>query len=269
MDVCIRKPLVATAGKDKCIKIWNYEEKTVETTKNETEAALCLSFHPSGLHLVIAYSDKLRMANVQKDGEALNGYKDINSFKNCSEIKFSNGGHYFAAVSGTSVHVFKFYTGENPPGMTFSGHTGKIRCIAWSKEDNFLVTCGNDGIILAYRVGMEGLGSKLVYIHNSKELRHKGIGYSCVTVTNNNKIYAVGSVSNSNERVFKEVLLDGSDVRKDLPQNNAGQIAFPSSARLMVAGVDDKERSSGSLKCYRFPLSQHFEEFQAHDERGV
>jgi WD40 repeat protein len=29
MDICIRKPLVATAGKDKCIKIWNYEEKTV------------------------------------------------------------------------------------------------------------------------------------------------------------------------------------------------------------------------------------------------
>lgn len=51
------------------------------------------------------------MMNVQKDGESLNGYKDINSFKNCSEIKFSNGGHYFAAVSGTSVHVFKFYTG--------------------------------------------------------------------------------------------------------------------------------------------------------------
>jgi hypothetical protein len=67
--------------------------------------------------LVIAYSDKLRMLNIQKDGESLNGYKDINSFKNCSEIKFSNGGHYFAAVSGTSVHVFKFYTGENLPGM--------------------------------------------------------------------------------------------------------------------------------------------------------
>jgi WD40 repeat protein len=29
MDICIRKPLVATAGRDKCIKIWNYEEKTV------------------------------------------------------------------------------------------------------------------------------------------------------------------------------------------------------------------------------------------------
>ena len=26
--------------------------------------------------------------------------------------------------------------------MTFSGHSGKIKCMAWSKEDNILVTCG-------------------------------------------------------------------------------------------------------------------------------
>lgn len=77
-----------------------------------------------------------------------------------------------------------------------------------------MVTCGSDGIILAYRVGIEGLGNKLVYIHNSKESRTKGVIYSCVTVTTNNKIYAVGSVANSNERVFKEVLLDGTDNKK-------------------------------------------------------
>jgi WD40 repeat protein len=29
MDVCVRKPLIATASKDKTIKIWNYEDKTV------------------------------------------------------------------------------------------------------------------------------------------------------------------------------------------------------------------------------------------------
>lgn len=29
MDVCTRKPLIATASKDKTIKIWNYEERTV------------------------------------------------------------------------------------------------------------------------------------------------------------------------------------------------------------------------------------------------
>ncbi len=30
MDICIRKPLIATCGVDKTIKIWNYEEKTLE-----------------------------------------------------------------------------------------------------------------------------------------------------------------------------------------------------------------------------------------------
>jgi WD40 repeat protein len=34
MDVCVRKPLIATASKDKTIKIWNYEERTVETPKS-------------------------------------------------------------------------------------------------------------------------------------------------------------------------------------------------------------------------------------------
>lgn len=29
-------------------------------------------------------------------------YKEISQFKNCKEIKFSNGGQYFAAVNGTS-----------------------------------------------------------------------------------------------------------------------------------------------------------------------
>jgi WD40 repeat protein len=29
MDICIRKSLIATASKDKTIKIWNYEDKTV------------------------------------------------------------------------------------------------------------------------------------------------------------------------------------------------------------------------------------------------
>jgi len=30
MDICVRKPLIATCSTDKWIKIWNYEEKTLE-----------------------------------------------------------------------------------------------------------------------------------------------------------------------------------------------------------------------------------------------
>lgn len=139
----------------------------------------------------------------------MSNFKDINSFRNCTYVKFSNGGQYFAAASGNLVHVFKFYTGENPPGMTFSGHSGKIRCMAWNKEDNILVTCGSDGIIMAYRVGMENCGSKLLYFHSTKEPRTKGISYTSVAINPDNSIYAMGILGNVGERVFKEIKLSG------------------------------------------------------------
>jgi WD40 repeat protein len=51
MDICVRKPLIATCGQDKCIKIWNYEERTLELSWSFNEEAHCLSFHPSGFHV--------------------------------------------------------------------------------------------------------------------------------------------------------------------------------------------------------------------------
>ena len=98
--------------------------------------------------------------------------------------------------------------------MTFSGHSGKIRCMAWNKEDNILVTCGSDGIIMAYRVGMENRGSKLLYFHSTKEPRTKGISYTSVAINIDNSIYAMGILGNTGERVFKEVRLNGEDSRR-------------------------------------------------------
>jgi WD40 repeat protein len=33
MDICVRKPLIVTCGKDKYIRIWNYEENKQELCK--------------------------------------------------------------------------------------------------------------------------------------------------------------------------------------------------------------------------------------------
>lgn len=187
----------------------------------------------------------------------MSNFKDINSFRNCTFVKFSNGGQYLAAASGNMVHVFKFYTGENPPGMTFSGHSGKIRGMAWSKEDNILVTCGADGVIMAYRVGMENCGAKLLYLHSTKEPRTKGLIYSSICINYDNTIYAMGVMGGSNERVFKEVKLDGTDNKRELIMNNSSQIAFPSTGRILFCGTDDKDHYSGTIKCYKFPNTQH------------
>jgi WD40 repeat protein len=71
------------------------------------------------------------------------------------------------------------------------------------------------------------------------------------------------------ERVFKEVRLNGTDSKRELTQNNCSQIAFPSTGRLLFCGTDDRDHNSGSVKCYKFPNTQHMEEFQAHDSQGV
>jgi hypothetical protein len=74
-----------------------------------------------------------------------------------------------------------------------------------------------------------------------------------------NTIYAIGTIGNLGERVFKEIKLDGSDNKRELAQNNCSQIVFPSTGRILFCGTDDKERSSGSIKCYKFPNTQHME----------
>jgi WD40 repeat protein len=61
MDICVRKPLIVTCGADKFIRVWNYEEKTIEAYKSYTEEAYCVSFHPSGFHIVVGFSDKYNL----------------------------------------------------------------------------------------------------------------------------------------------------------------------------------------------------------------
>jgi len=122
MDICVRKPLVATCGLDKTIKIWNYEEKTIELNWQFNEEIFALSFHPSGFYLVVAFTDRLKLMAVTLHNQAnMNKqryYKEIAPFKGCKEIRFSNGGQYFAAVNGGSsnhlIQVFRFWTGEAP-----------------------------------------------------------------------------------------------------------------------------------------------------------
>jgi hypothetical protein len=57
-----------------------------------------VAFHPSGFHLVVAVQDKILLMNVLS--KSLHPFKNI-QVKACREIKFSNGGHLFAAAIGT------------------------------------------------------------------------------------------------------------------------------------------------------------------------
>lgn len=61
-----------------------------------TEDCTALAFHPSGMHLLVGVTDKLICYSVR--AEKLTKFKDWN-IRNCYDIKFSHGGHLFAAVA--------------------------------------------------------------------------------------------------------------------------------------------------------------------------
>lgn len=93
LDTCIRKALVATCSLDKTVRVFNYLEHALENYKEFEEEAYALAFHPSGFHLIVAFSDKVRLLNLFEHD--LVPFKEI-IVKTVREISISNGGHLFA-----------------------------------------------------------------------------------------------------------------------------------------------------------------------------
>lgn len=61
LDTCKRKSLIATCSLDKSVRLWNYLDVQInmEICKVFEEKALALSFHPSGLMLLVSFTDKV------------------------------------------------------------------------------------------------------------------------------------------------------------------------------------------------------------------
>jgi hypothetical protein len=86
----------------------------LEVLQRFQEEPYSIAFHPSGFHIIVGFADKLRLMNVFQG--IIKPYKEL-PIKACREIRFSHGGHMFAATNGHIIQVFNFYTGENPPNM--------------------------------------------------------------------------------------------------------------------------------------------------------
>ena len=67
LDVCVRKPLVATCGSDRSVRVWNYIDKSCEVFKIFQDELSSIAIHPSGFHVLVGFSDKLRLFNVLMD----------------------------------------------------------------------------------------------------------------------------------------------------------------------------------------------------------
>ena len=98
MDVCVRKPIIATCSLDKSVRIWNYENRYIMTLrytnimsccssldiyKEFQEEAYSVALHPSGLFILVGFSEKLRLLNILIDDVRV--FKEI-AIRGCREV---------------------------------------------------------------------------------------------------------------------------------------------------------------------------------------
>ncbi|XP_066926478.1 cilia- and flagella-associated protein 57-like [Clytia hemisphaerica] len=243
LDVCIRKPLMATCGMDRSIRIWNFDSCTLELYKVFQEEAYSIALHPSGLYVLVGFSDKLRLMNLLIDD--IRPFKEF-TIRGCRECCFSNGGHLFAAVHGNVIQLYSTSTFENIGNL--KGHNGKVRCIRWNADDSKLISCGMDGAIYEWNM--------FTYKRDGESIL-KSCSYSCVSVSPDSRtMYAVGS-----DRSIKEIC-DGQILR-DVPSDDCvlTQVALSRSGRMLFAGTNN-----GTVRSFKFPLSVpgEWQEHQTH-----
>ena len=236
IDTCIRKPLIATCSKDHTIRVWNYIEHTLEICKSFPVEAMSIAMHPSGLHILVGFADKLRFMNLY--GDDIKEFKSFN-MRSCPECRFSHGGQYFAFVHGQVIQLYSTYTCE--PIAPLRGPTGKIRCLFWlPPDDTRLLSAGQDGAVYDWNV-KEG----------RKEGDHvmKSVQYTSVTSNgahSSGLLWAVG-----NDRKLREMEMGGLNIVNEweVGEYPIVSLVYAANHKLLLAGVED-----GSIKVISTPV---------------
>ncbi|OUM64726.1 hypothetical protein PIROE2DRAFT_8413, partial [Piromyces sp. E2] len=237
IDICARKPIIASCGVDKCVKIWNYFTGNCELDKSFQEKIYSVALHPSGLFILIGFSNKLRLMSVLIDD-----IREIKEFyvKNCNECKFCFGGHIFAAANGTTIQLYSTWTYKCLGNL--KGHNGKITSLYWTQNDNILVSAGADGAVYVWDIRKMKRESEYVCKDNSYNSAICNSDGSVVWVSGNNHI-------------FQEIV--GSHVTRELDYKVTFQKVLISYSGRMIFGGTDK----GEVIPLRYPLISDTSEF--------
>ncbi|KAJ3327353.1 Cilia- and flagella-associated protein 57 [Blyttiomyces sp. JEL0837] len=231
MDTCARKPLIATCGSDKSVRVWNYLENTIEVMKYFDDEPLSIAMHPSGLYVLVGFADSLKLMNVLIDD--IRPFWDSN-IRGCRECRFSNGGQYFASVYGSTIAIHSTWSFETVGHL--KGHSGKVRSICWSLDDNRIVSCGLDGNIFDWNIST---------LRREGEVALNGVLMSSACYTQDSRvIYAVGS-----DGTMKEII--DSHIAREIPAKiGYSHVLMSKSGKILFAAT-----TRGTIRAFKYPFS--------------
>lgn len=275
MDYCVRKPLFISCSPDKTVKVWDYEEKKLINTLSFTEEPYAVSFHPSGYHIAVSFTEKVQLLNLYIKSKDHKGIFREYAVKNCRYLKFSHGGDLLAIASSDSqpeIYIYRFYDLNTAPIYKFKGHTGAVRCLEWAPDDLSLFSCGLQGMIYKWNLKDQ----------ERKEVNPKKIGTvndMCVSYDNN----VMGTSTNYSVMLavdepmsLREISGGGiggnNSIMRSEGNNIFGAVVRSSEKKMIFAGIREtgKDAREGSIYFYRHPLGQkEADQTFAHNGLGV
>lgn len=152
LDTASQRPVAATISMDASFRLWDFETLRCELVHEfrSDDIPMALSIHHSGFQVLISFKDRVRLFNILQN--KLRQFREM-PIKNCKEVRFSNGGHLWAAASTLTVLV---YDAKNFQQLyTFQGHMMSVKKLIWGPSDAMLFSAGMDGCVYGWLIGTE------------------------------------------------------------------------------------------------------------------
>ena len=175
IDTCIGRNNLALLASWNQVAVYDHQQgNLVQSLRVPLGDKICsASFHPSGNHLLLAFSDRLQLANVLVDGIQIFWEEYAVS---CTDAKFNRRGTIFAAIiCGSRIEVYDFLKGEKM--VTISCSDTVLAKLSWGVNCTLHAVCdegqrlckwdaltgtklaeynSEDGSIIAYTVADNG-----------------------------------------------------------------------------------------------------------------
>lgn len=279
VDVCVQKSLIVTGSLDKSLRVWNFLRRRVDFVKRFDEEVLSLALHPTGLRIVIGFKSYMRMYNMLANDVHFCTELPV---KPCHQVRFSKGGHSFAAVVAHRVLIFNAYDFQCTTQL--SGHTVFIRSLCWSTNDLTLTTADVNGVVHCWhafdgsRKDDGGGGDSLMGTSGDSR---RNVAYTCVRSDDSGTgmIAAIGAVriaeaGSAEGELLLRCLVPGQEPRTVRPgwvrtvaantrKHHTCELALSTQAQTLFVGTP-----SGSVALYRWPLqddAQPYQVIEAHN----
>jgi cilia- and flagella-associated protein 57 len=154
LDIAVQRPLLLTCSKeDSTVRLWNYKTFACEmareyyvledsSTRDTAKPLISVAIHPSGYYMAASFIDKIRFHHILHD--EFKPYQSID-IRYCRLMKFSTGGHLFACVDNSQLHIFDSYTLEKLHSIDLAVPAKQVSQILFNERDSSIAVTGMHG----------------------------------------------------------------------------------------------------------------------------